>query len=181
LIIGGESARRYAKALADIADRNNSLDLIGEELAAFSDGFEGSKQLQALLKNPKFAKEKQIKILGEVLNSLGASDLVKNFIRVLIENDRIIELPAISSKFQEISDEKIGRVRAELRSATELDPEILKKIHEKLAEVAGCEVLLNVVTDKELIGGVSCKMGSVIMDGSLKNQLKNLRQDLAHK
>ena len=51
----------------------------------------------------------------------------------------------------------------------------------KLAEVAGCEVLLNVVTDKDLIGGVSCKMGSVIMDGSLKNQLRNLRQELAHK
>ena len=99
----------------------------------------------------------------------------------MVENDRINELPSISSKYQEISDEKIGRVRAELRSVIALDSEILKKIHEKLAEVAGCEVLLNVVTDKDLIGGVSCKMGSVIMDGSLKNQLRNLRQELAHK
>ncbi|MED5578999.1 MAG: ATP synthase F1 subunit delta [Nitrospinota bacterium] len=180
-MIGGESARRYAKALADIADRQNSLDPIGEELSVFSNAFEGSKELQVLLKNPKFAKDKQLEMLDEVLTSSGASDLVKNFIRVLIENDRISELSAISSKYQEISDQKIGRVRAELRSAKELDPEILKKIHEKLAQVADCEVLLNVVTDKELIGGVSCKMGSVMMDGSLKNQLRNLRQDLAHK
>lgn len=180
-MIGGESARRYARALADIAQRQNSLDEIGEELSVFSNAFEGSKELRVLLKNPKFAKDKQLEMLGKVLDSAGASNLVKNFIRVLVENDRINELPAISSKYQEISDEKIGRVRAELRSAIALDSEILKKIHEKLAEVAGCEVLLNVVTDKDLIGGVSCKMGSVIMDGSLKNQLRNLRQELAHK
>tara|TARA_Y100001960_G_C14765651_1_gene876784 strand:+ start:1995 stop:2537 length:543 start_codon:yes stop_codon:yes gene_type:complete len=180
-LVGGESARRYARALANIAERQNTLDAVGEELSVFSSAFEGSKELQVLLKNPKFAKEKQLEMLGQVLDSSGASDLIKNFIRVLIENDRINELPAISSKYQEISDEKIGRVRAELSSATELDPEVLKKIHEKLTEVAGCEVLLNVVTDKELIGGVSCKMGSVIMDGSLKNQLRNLRQELTHK
>ena len=79
-MVGGESARRYARALANIAERQNTLDAVGEELSVFSSAFEGSKELQVLLKNPKFAKEKQLEILGQVLDSSGTSDLIKNFI-----------------------------------------------------------------------------------------------------
>ena len=75
-MIGGESARRYARALADIAQRQNSLDESGEELSVFSNAFEGSKELRVLLKNPKFAKDKQLEMLGKVLDSAGASNLV---------------------------------------------------------------------------------------------------------
>jgi len=177
-VIGGEAARRYAKALVEIAEKQGLLDETGEELAELAETLE-HPELRKVLMNPRFSRQARTGIIDSILESAGASELMRKFARLVAEKDRIAELPAIAERYQSQADKMKGRVRAQVRTAFDLPESAREELRKKLSEVSGKDVLLEVEKDESLIGGVVCRMGGVVMDGSIRNQLKNLRENLS--
>ncbi len=177
-MIGGEAARRYARALVDIAESRGVLDETGEALTEIAGEFQGNRELRRVLLNPRFARAERVKILDEIMAASGANELLRSFVRVVAEKDRIGELSDMAHSYQRLADERRGRVRAQVKSAYDLDAEAIEGLREKLSKITGSEVLMEVETDETLIGGLVCRVGGVVMDGSIKNQLRNLRNTL---
>ena len=175
---GGEAPLRYARALVNIAESRDVLDETGEALAEIANQFQGNQELRRVLLNPRFARSERVKILDEIMTVSGASELLRNFVRVVAEKDRIGELSDMAHSYQQIADEKRGRVRAHVTMAYDLDAEAAERLREKLSEITGSEVLMEVETNEKLIGGLVCRVGGVLMDGSVSNQLRNLRNTL---
>lgn len=176
-MIGGEATRRYARALVEIAQRQNVLDEVGDELSDLAEALD-HPELRRVLLNPRFPRPTRTKILESILQSSGAGELMQKFGRLVAEKDRIPDLPGIAQQYQSLADEVRGRVRAQVRTAFDLPSASLDELRAKLSEVTGKEVLLEVEKDDSLIGGLVCRMGGVVMDGSIKNHLKNLRESL---
>ncbi len=175
---GGEAARRYARALVEIAERRGSLDETGEDLTALAREFEHNRELRRVLLNPRFARSDRVKMLDGVMAASGASELLRNFVRVVAEKDRIGELSDMAEGYRQLADEKRGRVRAHVRAARDLDADELERLRAELARITGSEVLMETETDESLIGGLVCRVGGVVMDGSVRNQLRSLRNEL---
>lgn len=175
---GGEAARRYARALVEIAEKQDALDETGEALAEIAGELRGNRELRRVLLNPRFARGARVRILEDIMDSSGASELLRNFVRVAAEKDRVGELSAMARSYQQLADERRGRVRARVSAARDLDPAALEKLREKLSEMTGSEVLVEVERDEKLIGGLVCRLGGVVMDGSIRNQLRSLRKTL---
>ncbi|MEE9274387.1 MAG: ATP synthase F1 subunit delta [bacterium] len=175
---GGEVGRRYAKALAEIAERRGSLDETGAELEAAAEGLTRHVELRRVLDNPRFPAPTRMRLVESVLSAAGASDLIRNFVRLIVKKDRMAELEGIAMQYREIADEKRNRVRAQVRTAFELSGGQLERLRARLSEMTGSEVLIEVERDESLIGGIICRVGSVMMDGSIRNQIKNLREKM---
>lgn len=177
-MIGGEAPRRYARALVDIAENRGVLDETGEALTEIAGEFQGNRELRRVLLNPRFARVERVKIIDEIMAASGANELLRNFVRVVAEKDRIGELSDMAQSYQQLADERRGRVRAQVKTAYEMDAAAIQGLRAKLSEITGSEVLMEVETDETLIGGLVCRVGGVVMDGSIKNQLRNLRNTL---
>lgn len=175
---GGEVARRYAKALVSIAEAAGTLDETGAELEDAARAIDGHADLRRVLENPRFPKPVRLRLVESILSASAVSDLMRNFLRVVVEKDRVAELLSIASYYQELSDKKRGRVRAEIRSAAPLDEGFVDRLRKRLSEVTGGEVIIEAKQDESLIGGLTCRVGSTLMDGSIRNQLKGLREKL---
>lgn len=176
-MIGGEAARRYAKALVEIADAGGALDKTGEELAALATATE-NPELRRVLMNPRFSRSVRCEIIDGILESMGAGELIRKFAQLVSRKDRIADLPGIAERYTAQADELKGRVRAQVRTAYDLPDAAQEELRRKLSEMSGKEVILEVEKDETLIGGLVCRMGGVVMDGSVRNQLKNLRENL---
>lgn len=175
---GGEVARRYAKALVVIAEERSVLDETGADLNAIADALLGHAGLRRVLENPRFPRAARTRLIENVLESSGTSPLLREFMRVVIGNDRTGELRAIAAKFQELADRRRGRMRAQVRSAHDLDKGAVGRLQEKLSRMTGSEIILEVERDDSLIGGLVCRVGSTLLDGSIRNQLRGLREKL---
>lgn len=175
---GGEAAHRYARALVEIAERRGVLDETGEALAEAAAELRGSRELRSVLLNPRFARSARVRMLEEIMAASGAGELLRSFVRVVAEKDRIGELSAMARSYQQLADERRGRVRARVSAARDLDADALEKLRGKLSAMTGSEVLIEVERDEELIGGLVCRLGGVVMDGSISNQLRGLRRTL---
>ena len=180
-MITSEAARRYARALVAVAEREGAVDPVGEELSALADMVAGHRELRRVLMNPRFPRPDRIRMIEGILESGGARPLLRKFARLVLEKDRLADLPAMAVIYREFADEKAGRARAQVRSAYPLDEALAARLKAKLGAMTGKEVLLEVERDPGLIGGLVCQVGGVVMDGSIRNQLKNLRETLTVK
>jgi len=180
-VITSEVARRYARALVTAAERDGVTDQVEEGLHALAEAVSGHKALRQVLMNPRFSRPTRVQMLERILASWGAPPLVSKFARLVVEKDRLADLPAMALSYRELADEKAGRVRAQVRSAFPLDGALAGQIKAKLSAMTGKQVLLEIEHDPGLIGGLVCRVGGVVMDGSIRSQLKNLREALTVK
>lgn len=173
---GRTIARRYAKALVGLAQEQGLLERVGGELKALAELLEASPDLRALLYNPGIRRDFKQKVLGALMERLGACALCRGFLSLVLDKGRIRYLGAVAECYQELADERLGRVRAAVRTAHALPPEAAQRLMAKLSEITGKEVVLDIKEDPGLIGGLVAQMGSTVMDGSVKNQLAILKE-----
>jgi len=178
-VITGSIARRYAKALLEIGVADGNYERLGREVRALARAFRGSQELAIALSNPAFAKSDREKILRAILQRLGASQMVVNFTRLLLDRDRMPVLPDISRELDAMIDARAGRVAAEVRSAVPLDAGQRERLTQALEQLSGKKVEMKIDTDPSLLGGVVAKLGDTVYDGSLKTQLERMKQTLA--
>jgi F-type H+-transporting ATPase subunit delta len=178
-VINRKIARRYAKALMNIGKEDGKYDRYCEELDAFTAIFQGDKQLREVLRNPTFNIPRRQAIIEEIGKRLGLSPVTINFLRLLVDKDRIIYLPDVAVVFRELVDEAAGRARVKLTTAQDLSPKKIEELTKGLQALVGKQVIMEVEIDASLIGGVMARIGDTVYDGSVKTQLAQLKEILA--
>jgi F-type H+-transporting ATPase subunit delta len=176
----GSLARRYAKALMAIGTDDGTYERIGKDVAALASAMKASEELKDVLSNPAFPRDDREKIVRGILQRIGASQTVVNFVRLLLDRERMGALVDISRELNSMINEKSGQLTAEVTSASALSPDQQSKLVASLEKLSGKKIKLETKEDPELLGGVVAKVGDLVYDGSLKSQLKALQRSLAN-
>jgi F-type H+-transporting ATPase subunit delta len=177
-LITNAIARRYAKALVQLAAEEGAVEKFHAELAAFEGVLAGNPDLRAILTSPAYRIEVKQEIVRDLLARLALAATPANFIRLLIDRNRLDYLPQIIASYGALADELSGVVRPTLTSAIPLDAGQVEEIKEALAKSTGKKVVLSVEVDPSLIGGVVTKIGDKVYDGSVKTQLTRIEDIL---
>ena len=171
-------ARRYAKALLLIGKEDGQIDAYRKELEGFSALIEKEEALMRAINNPLFNSEGRKNVLASVLEKLALSRVMTSFLTLLFDKGRFVYLTSINDFYQKLADELEGIARASLISATELPSETVDKIRNTLSDKTGKDIILEVEQDPGLIGGIVTRIGDLVLDGSIKTQLLNMRESL---
>jgi F-type H+-transporting ATPase subunit delta len=171
---------RYARAFADvIADANLDAVKAAGQLHALVDAFEESRELREVWESPAIPVEQKHKLLDALTARIGVTARqLRNFIAVLIDQDRISLLPEIAKQLDIELNSRSGRINAQIVSAREMSPEQRAALLAELSQLTGKTVLPIYAMDAKLIGGVTVRIGSTIYDGSVRGQLQRIRQQL---
>jgi len=171
-------ARRYAKALVNLAEKGKDLDNAGKNLTAITVVYKENSELRQVLSDTKVSSRVKQEILKDVLNTIKTSKLVDTFSRYLLAKRRIDILPDIERAFNLLLQEKLGRIEANVTAAYELPKETVKKLVNAISGYSGKEVQVNVAIDPSIIGGMVTRIGSTVIDGSIKTHLNKIRQSI---
>lgn len=171
-------AKRYAKALLSIGKEDGKLEQYGKELAEVVALFDESAELESVLANPGIEFESRQKVLGIILGKAGMSPIVSNFLRLLMDKGRMDSVRSITAIYTRLTDEEKGITRATVYTAASMGDAEISRLAEALKKVVNAEVQLEVEEDPSLIGGVVARIGDLVLDGSVKRQLENLKDSL---
>ncbi len=172
---------RYASALADVVLSPQSgvePAQAVEQLRAFGEVVASSPDLRAVLATPAIPAARKRAIIKDLAEKLGLAKAVRNLVLVVNDHGRAAALPQIVIAFEEVLDERLGFVRAEVRSAFELNGNQRGELEGQLGQLAAARVRLHFIVDPELIGGVTARIGSKVYDGSVRGQLADMRARL---
>ena len=172
----GVIARRYAKALINLAEKD--LENTGKSLTALADVFSNSAELSEVLSDTKVSSQIKQNVLKEILKKIKVSKLVDTFIRYLLAKRRIVLLPNIERAFNLFLQEKLGRIEAGITVAQEISEVTVGKLEKAISRYSGKEVTVNITIDPAIIGGIVTRIGSVVIDGSIHTQLNQIRQSI---
>jgi F-type H+-transporting ATPase subunit delta len=175
---GRAVARRYAKALLDLAARDDMVAEIGEQLQQHRELFQASEDLQRILWHPAIAAEVKAKVLTSILDQSQPAPVLRNFILLLLNKDRFRQFDLICEQYEQMANTRLRRVVAQVTAAIELDRAQQQAIVQKIADVTQQEVRLETHRDPSLLGGLIVRINHVVLDGSLRGQLAQLRQEL---
>jgi len=171
-------ARRYAKALLLIGKEDGKAESYKDELDGFANLLSREKELDQAICNPLYDSGGRKSVLRAIIEKIGLSTVMTSFLMLLFDKGRIGFISDINDYYQKLADELKGVARASLVSATELSSETIDKIRATLSKRTGKEIILEVEQDPGLIGGIVTRMGDLVLDGSIKTQLLNMRESL---
>ena len=173
----GPIARRYGRALFDLASEAGSVDEIGAQLAELAAAVES---LEAGALAPGLLTPAQRDSLAKALVArVGGSSTISNFIGVLAANDRLEQLPGVRDQFEKLADTEAGRVRVTIRSASPLSDAERAALKTKFESITGRRVLETVEVEPDLLGGVTVEAEGRVYDGSVRTQLERLERQMA--
>jgi F-type H+-transporting ATPase subunit delta len=167
----------YANALLEVSRAEGHLADIQDELFRFARTFEGSDELRTALTDPALPRERRIAVVEDLLGgkALQTSAALAGFI---VAAGRAGELPAIVDRFVELAAAEQRRAVAEVRSAIELTPEQTDRLREALNRATGKDVEVKVVVDPSVLGGIVARVGDLVIDGSVRHRLEQLREQI---
>jgi F-type H+-transporting ATPase subunit delta len=171
-------AGRYAAALFDLAVEQNKVSEVEKDLATFQQIYDESDDLKRLVRSPVIAGDDQARALGAVLDKAGIGGLSKNFFNLAARNRRLFAAPDMARAFHALAAKARGEVTADVTSAYPLTDEQAQALKASLKETVGKDVTLATRVDPSLIGGLIVKLGSRMVDSSLKTKLANLSLSL---
>lgn len=185
-MISGSLAKRYARALTQLADTPQQRDRYLRDLESFSKACRthdpsdpsGERDLIKVLAAGHHTLSKRRAILQAVLQRIGADANFKKFLVLVLERGRISGIEQIHLHYRDLADEAAGRVRAKVQTARSLDPTTTDRIKKALEAATGKQVLLDTEVDPELIGGLVAHVGSFTLDRSVRSSLDKLRANL---
>jgi F-type H+-transporting ATPase subunit delta len=172
-------ARRYATALADVIIEKRQESEVRTELTAWEQMFTANPSLLEIFSNPTVGYEQKQKVLSELISRTQVLPTTANFLRVLLKNQRLADLAQVNAKLLQILDERSGVISAEVLSAQPLPTATTEALVKTLGDITGKKVNLNFATDETLLGGIVTRIGSTVYDGSVRNQLERLGEELA--
>jgi F-type H+-transporting ATPase subunit delta len=172
-------ARRYARALLDVAAEANRTDAVSDQLSTFVKALEQNRELSDVFLNPAYTRVQRNQVVESLIGMVGTVEpVLANTLRLLVDRNRLIYLPDIARVYRDMADARAGRVRGHVTSATKLAPDALEMLRKNLQQITQRDVILEAHEDPTLLGGVSAQVGSVLFDGSVRTQLEQLRREL---
>jgi F-type H+-transporting ATPase subunit delta len=167
----------YAQSLLDLASDKNQAEPIGEELGQLAQIINENPVFAAYIADPGISHEDRAKTLREVFGGK-VSPLMWNFMGVLNIKRRLKDIPAISSAYDDLLDEKQGKVEVDVTVAHKLSPDQLKRAQQRISEALKREAVVHVNVDKSLIGGMMLRVQDKLIDASVRSQLQAMREQL---
>lgn len=174
---GARVARRYARALLEVAERDQA-EAWGLELEKLAQTVEAPELFENLV-SPEMSLEARQDAMAKIAEQLGLSFPLRSFAVVVARHGRIRELRAMSDAYGRLVDDLLGRTRATLTFASEPDREAVNRVVAGLEAIAGKKVIATIEIDDALLGGVTAELGGQIYDGSLATQLEEAGRRLA--
>ena len=172
------SNNSYSQALFELASENNVLLELEEQTSALLKLIKTSSDFRDLIKNPTTKSDDLIKIMDEIANQNKFNGLLKRFISFLIKKRRFFYIEKISNDYLDVYSRSRGEIKAELLAAKELNKNDIDKVKNELAENFGSNIKLNYKHDPSLIGGLVIKVGSTMVDTSIKNKLHQIQKQM---
>jgi F-type H+-transporting ATPase subunit delta len=168
-------ATRYAAALFDLADERRILDEVASDLRQLRGMVQASPDLLRLIRSPILSREEQSKGIAALAEAAGLSRLVRDFLAVVARNRRLFAVPAMIEAFLAELAARRGEVTAVVTAAQPLSEPQLTALNEQLRRSVSSRVSIDVQVDPGLIGGLVVKLGSRMVDGSIKSKLQRLQ------
>lgn len=169
-------AGRYASALFDLASEAGTVTAVEGDLERLDQAIRESAELGQLLKNPQVSRDAASRAIDGVATVLGVAELTRRFLGTLAANRRLGALPDMIRAFATIAAAQRGEVAAEVTSAHALDDGQIRTLAEKLKAREGREVKLRTRVDPEILGGLVVRIGSTMIDSSIRTRLNTLSQ-----
>lgn len=176
--MNGSAARRYAKALFDLARLEKQLAPIRERLEQMDRMIRTQPELLDLCRNPIYTLEEKKRVLSSLGDQIGSPPLLRRFMELLIQKNRLRQLPEIATVFGVLVDEENGLEHVRVRVAKSLSKEQETSLKGQLETIMRRDLDLIVESDPSLIGGIVVHTGNRVYDGSVKGQLQGLRREL---
>ena len=172
------SSQRYAKALFRLAEEEGQRDAVGSALTRVVNLVAAHPGLRDSLFRPLYPAAQRKQVLEAVSRALALPPIFVNFCRFLIDRRRVAELEAIRDEYERLREEAAGRRRGVVTSAVPLSDAQLERLGRALSNHLGCRVELAAQVDSSLLGGVVARVGHLVIDGSLRSRLAELRTEL---
>jgi len=171
-------AKRYARALVELSEEKETVDKTKADLAAFVGAVDALPAMQKLFASPVFTPENKKAVIKDLAGKLGMQPTTQRFVEHLAETGRIRYVKDVNEAFQEILAERQNRAAVRLTTAVAINNGDLADIKQKLEGLTGKQVDIDSRVDAALIGGAKAQIGSTIYDGTIKNQLNKMRNQL---
>ena len=168
-------AGRYAAALIDLAEAENLLDQAAEDLGSLGDLIGESEDLRRLIRSPVISRDDQNRAIGAIMEQAEICDLIRRFVGVVTQNRRLFALPDMILAYVSILAKRRGEATAEVISAKELTEKQFTAIGDSLKKAIGNKISIDAKVDPDLLGGLVVKVGSRMVDSSLRTKLQQLR------
>ena len=172
------SNNSYAQALFELANEDKSLAKVEEQVVAISRLINESEEFRYLIKNPTTSIEDLTKVIETISEKNNFENLLKRFLVFLIQKRRFFYVEKIFNDYLEVCSRSRGEIKAEIQAAKELNEKDIAKVKEELAEHFGSNIKLNYKHDPSLIGGLVLKVGSTMVDTSIKNKLQQIEKKM---
>jgi len=169
--------RMYARALFEAAEEAGRLESVAGDLAGLAGVLDEVPELRAFLRNPQIEPAGKATVLEEI--SVGADELVRNFVRLAAEKGRAGELAEMNAELEALVARAQNRLAVELTTSYELTDDAARSIVETIEKASGRSVDATRSVDPSLIGGIVLQVGSYRADGSVRGRLERLRHELA--
>lgn len=171
-------AKRYARALADIAMETGAVQKVSAQVSDVLELWNTSADFREVMQSPGLLAQRH-EVMPAIHQRLGLDRTMVSFLDQVLENDRMAVLPEIVSEFFRLVEEAQGQLRAEVTSAVPLSDVEKTKIAVKLGQKVGKKIIVDEHVDPSFIGGLVIKLKDEVIDGSVKTQLSKVRQALA--
>jgi F-type H+-transporting ATPase subunit delta len=180
-------ARRYAKALFELSAEEGRVDEVAGQLRLVRTAIEvplpvgpleADERLLRDLSNPSATREERQALAEKLVDTLKAGPTLGNALRLMADRGRLGALPAVERIFRDLADERAGRIRARVVTATPLSDDLATHLTSALARATRLDVVLERTVDRSIIGGAMTQVGSQLYDGSLRNQIAQLKRQL---
>ena len=169
---------QYATALADIVLQQGAAEPTHKQLEDFRASYQQSAELRNFLVSPAIARDAKHGVIEKLIARMGASRILRNFLFVITDNQRMHLLPEIVDSFEEVLRQREGVAEAQITSASQLDDRQKTDLLQTLERISGKKIRANYSQDPALLGGAVVRIGDTIYDGSLRNRLNQLRARL---
>ena len=176
----GKVARRYAKALIEVASESGAVEQVEKELGNFLALVNGHDELKQVIHSPVFSVDERAAIVGALLTDDSCGALTRKIILLLVKKERINSLAAILEAFSTEADRIADRMRAIIGSAQPLSDDRFQTIVSSLEKRTGKRVVATAEVDESLMSGVRAQIGGLVFDGSLKARLQEMQRQLIH-
>jgi F-type H+-transporting ATPase subunit delta len=168
-------AGRYATALFELGLEEKALEQLEADLNRFGEALDAAEDLRRLVTSPVFSAEEQGRALGAILDELEIEGLTKNFLLLVSKNRRLFAAPDMIRAFRAMLAERRGEVSATVTAASKLTDSQVTALKQALKAALGKDVMLDQLVDPSLIGGLMVKVGSRMIDTSIRTKLNSLK------
>jgi F-type H+-transporting ATPase subunit delta len=172
-----EIAVVYARSLFEVAKDQDKLDVVRDQLGAFADALNETRELQVFFFSPYFSTQEKEDGLDRAVSD--ADPVVVNFLRLLIEKHRTPVIFRIRANYDRLWEQENRLLPVEITSAVELDKDIVKQLGDRISEQTGRTVELSARVAPDILGGIIVQVGNSVLDASVRNRLEQLRRQVA--